>query len=153
MVKGVAPTWGLVTVDELYKHLQLIQAVVSRLAQNSFALKGWAVTLVSAVLVLAATKGLEPRFILVALLPAFLFWGLDGYYLHQERLFRKWYDAVRLGKAPADAGPFSMTTSPVRGDAPGWWRTCWSATIGWLYGFLVVLIILTSLLASTIKTG
>jgi hypothetical protein len=30
------------------KHLEMIQAVISRLANNSFLLKGWSITLVSA---------------------------------------------------------------------------------------------------------
>jgi len=37
-------------------HLEMIQAVVARLAQNSFALKGWSVTLVAACLALGAKE-------------------------------------------------------------------------------------------------
>ena len=40
--------------DTEQKHLELIQGVITRLAQNSFLLKGWSVTLVAAILTLAS---------------------------------------------------------------------------------------------------
>ncbi len=45
--------------DHLPKHLELIQAVVDRHARSSFLLKGWSVTLVSAI-VLLAVRSQEP---------------------------------------------------------------------------------------------
>lgn len=120
------------------KHLELIQSVVTRMAQNSFALKGWAVTLVVAILALGAKE--SAKFLLVALLPAVIFWGLDGYYLRQERLFRRLYDAVR--KASGSEGDlFSMDTSAYEQDVRGWLRTCWSTTIAWYYGPMVMAIL------------
>ena len=62
------------------KNLELIQSVIDRMGRNSFAYKGWAVTLVSAIFALAAKEG-NPQYLLIALLPSFAFWGLDGYYL------------------------------------------------------------------------
>jgi len=97
--------------EKLIKHLEMIQGVVNRLAGNSFAMKGWSVTLVSALIAIAVDKS-DGRFAFAALLPATAFWILDGYFLWQERLFRKLYDAVRLGqrKNPEDA--FSMNVAP-----------------------------------------
>ncbi len=92
------------------KHLEMIQVVINRMANNSFLLKGWSVTLTAALFALAA-KGSNPVFILLAWVPALMFWGLDGYYLRQERLFRKIYDKVR--KIKDDSGiDFSMDTRP-----------------------------------------
>ena len=75
-------------------HLAMIQGVVTRLGQNSFLLKGWSVLLVSALLALGAASS-EELVLLVAFLPVLAFWGLDGYFLWQERLFRALYDYVR----------------------------------------------------------
>ena len=36
------------------KHLELIQGIINRMASNSFALKGWAVTLVAGIFALAS---------------------------------------------------------------------------------------------------
>ena len=77
------------------KHLEMIQGIVNRLAQNSFQLKGWSVILVSAMFALAANNT-NNIFIYLAYFPAFAFWILDGYFLWQERLYRKLYDHVRI---------------------------------------------------------
>ena len=75
-------------------HLQLLQGVVSRLASNSFLIKGWSVTLISALFALAAAKA-DPLFVYLAYFPSLSFWALDAYFLRQERLFRKLHDHVR----------------------------------------------------------
>jgi len=145
------------------KHLELIQGVVTRHQQNSFASRGWVVTLLAAVLALSA-KEANPLHFLVALIPTVVFWGLDGYYLRQERLFRKLYDNVRT--IPADElenNPFSMDTLPytfrqfaenmpaAATQVATWCRTCWSKTIGWLYGSLVATILAAFLLAFALR--
>jgi hypothetical protein len=43
-------------MDKKISHLQMLQAVITRMAGNSFLLKGWSVTLVSAPFALAAAK-------------------------------------------------------------------------------------------------
>jgi hypothetical protein len=64
------------------------------MAGNSFALKGWAVTLVAGIFALAS-KDTDKMYFLIAYVPILVFWGLDTYYLLQERLFRSLYDKVR----------------------------------------------------------
>ena len=104
-------------MDAKLKHLELIQGVVNRLAADSFRIKGWAVVLVGALLVLVVR---EDRAALAAIgfIPVALFWGLDAYFLRQERLFRALYDHVRL--LPPDEIDFSMDVSRA---ADGWTRT------------------------------
>lgn len=83
------------------KHLEIMQGVITRMAENSRSCKVWCVTLVSAVLVLVARTG-EPQHALIALAPAVLFYVLDAYYLMLERRFRNSYsnfvDRLRLGQ-------------------------------------------------------
>ncbi len=81
-------------MDAKYKHLEFIQGVINRLATDSFRIKGWAVVLVSALLVLFARED-RGGFVCIGFVPVFVFWGLDGYFLWQERLFRDLYDYVR----------------------------------------------------------
>ena len=73
------------------KHLEIMQGVISRMAENSRSCKLWCVTLVAAVLVLVARTG-EPLHALIALVPTGLLLLLDAYYLALERAFRKSYD-------------------------------------------------------------
>ena len=101
-------------------HLKMIQGVVNRLSNNSFLLKGWSVILVSAFFALA-TGGTQIYFVYLAYFPAVAFWVLDGYFLHQERLFRKLYDHVR--ERDDEAIDFSMDTSDMKVDS--WFRVMW----------------------------
>jgi len=81
-------------MENKQKHLEMIQNVITRMANNSFMLKGWAVTLVAGIFALAS-KDANKVFFLIAYVPIVTFWGLDAYYLRQERLYRKLYDDVR----------------------------------------------------------
>ena len=105
-------------MDHKHKHLELIQGVVNRLSTNSFLLKGWSVVLVSALFALSAADS-RAAFVFLAYIPAFVFWGLDGFFLWQEQLYRKLYDHVRvLMNEDVD---FSMNTMPFRtNDGPTW---------------------------------
>ena len=98
-------------MDKRIKHLELIQGVINRLATDSFRMKGWTVILVSALLVLLAREG-RVEFTWIGIVPVLVFWGLDGYFLRQERLFRDLYDHVRhLNEEDID---FSMNIGMFR---------------------------------------
>jgi hypothetical protein len=108
------------------------------MAGNSFLLKGWSVTLVSALFALAAA-GANIRFVFLAYLPALGFWVLDGYFLHQEWLFRGLYDQVR-GQNDTD---FSMKTAAIKGK--GWVSAWHSKTLLWFHGAVLTAISTTLL--------
>ena len=82
------------------KHLEIMQGVITRMAENSRSCKVWCVTLVVATLVLVARTG-EPRHALIALAPAALLYVLDAYYVMLEKRFRNSYnnfvDKVQVG--------------------------------------------------------
>jgi len=61
------------------------------MASNSSSSKAWCITLVSAVLVIVADKG-KPNYAWIALIPTFLFFVLDAYYLGLEKGFRDSYN-------------------------------------------------------------
>ncbi len=113
-------------MDRKLKHLEFIQGVINRLSTNSFLLKGWSVVLVAALFALAANSA-NLNFILLAYIPAVIFWGLDGYFLWQERLYRGLYDQVR-GKEP-DEIDFSMDTKDVLDEDDGWIWAVFSKTL------------------------
>ena len=80
--------------DYKLKHLEMLQAIVERMAANSFHVKGWSVAVVTALLALGLSKG-SYLFANLAFFPLLLFWALDGYYLSLEKGFRDVYDRVR----------------------------------------------------------
>lgn len=89
------------------KHMEMIQGIITRMANNSFALKGWSVTLVSALFALSG-KDANLIYSLVAFIPIIVFWFLDSYYLSQERKYRNLYNIVR--KLNDDQVDFNMDT-------------------------------------------
>ena len=125
-------------MERKLKHLEMIQGVVNRLASNSFRIKGWTVVIVPALIaVLALEDKIESAHI--AFVPVLLFWGLDGYFLWQERLFRTLFDHVR--SMDESAIDFSMDTSSLRSDRKRTWLgATFSITLLLFYAALVIAI-------------
>ena len=118
------------------KHLEFIQGVVNRLAADSFRMKGWSVALAAALFVLLARGG-DPKFAPVALVPVVIFWGLDGYFLWQERLFRALYDHVRV--LEENEIDFSMNVGKFRQDWT-WRAATFSRTLISFYGAVLLMV-------------
>ena len=94
--------------DHEIKHMEFIQSGINRFASNSFQMKGWMLTIVSALLGFFVNSG-NTKFALVAILPVVVFWVLDAYYLQLERKFRGIYnDVVNPEKAKKPVGLFEM---------------------------------------------
>lgn len=138
-------------MEKKLKHLEMIQGVINRMAHCSFLLKGWSVILVSGLFALAA-KDSNILFIYLAYLPVIVFWILDGYYLFQERLFRKLYGHVRkLEEADID---FEMNATQFKGeDRATWIESIMSKTMFLFHGILVLTIIIIMFVCITIKGG
>ena len=68
------------------KHLEFIQAAISRMATNSFLFKGWAITIAAALSAFGAVET-KAALLTIALVSTTMFWALDGYYLWLERGF------------------------------------------------------------------
>lgn len=125
-----------------HKHLEFIQASISRMSGNLFLLKGWSITLIAALFALAA-KDTNKAYIVVAYFPLFIFWFLDGYFLSMERRFRSLYEHVRqLKEGDID---FSMNTEPYKNDPHNLWVTALlSRTLVTYYVGLALVMILLS---------
>lgn len=132
------------------KHLEFIQNVINRMANNSFLLKGWSVVLISALFALSA-KDTNPFFIYLAYFPCAIFWSLDGYFLRQERMYRKLYDEVRA-KKQEDIN-FDLNASKFSGAVESWSATCFSITLRMFHGsiFGVIVLIMIILIATGSK--
>ena len=119
-------------MENKYKHLDYIQGVITRMSSNSFALKGWAVTLIAGIFVLAG-KDTDKMYFLVAYIPILVFWGLDAFYLLQERLYRSLYNKVRnMNESEID---FSMNAhlEEFKTEKNTWLSCMFSKTEFWFY--------------------
>lgn len=133
----------IMTEAEKLKHLEFIQNVITRMNTNSFQIKGWAVTLVSATLALYASTKID-CFILIGIFPSLIFWFLDSYYLMQERKFRGLYnDVAGVSEKPLELNPFAMRPDLYVGGKYCYCNVFWSRTIWRLY--LPVIVMLTGI--------
>jgi len=134
--------------EDVSKHLEFIQGVITRMAGNSFVVKGWSITIAVALFALAA-RDCNPVFAILAVFPGMSFWGLDAYYLRQERLFRRLYDDVR--RSPGDANHtvdrFSLSIDKYKSEVSGWFYTLWCLPVIGLHGVVLagVLVVFTVL--------
>ena len=96
-------TFGLGT-PAVQSHLEMLQGVIQRMAENSRSCKLWSITALSAVLFLAARTGV-PWYTLIALVPLSLFFLLDVYYLSLERRFRGSYQCILKKLRKGSYGP------------------------------------------------
>jgi len=105
-------------MENKLKHLEFIQGAINRMAGNLFFLRGWTITLITALLALLV-KGTNPDYIFIVYFLVVIFWILDGYFLSQERLFRDLYNYVRtLDEKDID---FSMNTDEYKKDKKNSW--------------------------------
>lgn len=125
-------------MDKKIAHLGFIQGVITRMGTNSFLLKGWSVTLVAAMFALAV-KDADKRFMIISYFPVFVFWGLDAFFLHQEKLYRKLYEQVANDAVSSDA--FSLDTTIVRNQAPSMPEVMFSKTLLPFHGAIVFIIL------------
>lgn len=116
--------------------------IITRLASNSFQLKGWSVVLTSAIMAVSA-KDAETSFVALAYFPAIVFWLLDGYYLWQERIFRLLYGDVAA--TAIESINFSMKPPENHGET--WSSAVFSKTVI-SFHMVIILSILTVMLTS-----
>jgi len=125
------------------KHLEFLQAAISRMAANLFLLKGWSITLIIALFALSA-KDANKLYIILAYYPLLVFWVLDGYFLALERRFRALYDHVRI--LSEDQIDFSMDTRPFADEHRNTWLgSLLSRTLLIYYGTLAVVMLVMML--------
>ncbi len=125
------------------KHLEMTQGIVNRMAGNSFLLKGWSVTLISALFALAA-KDSNQLFLYLAYFPCVAFWSLDGYFLWQERMYRKLYQEV--AKKSEEAIDFDMNATKFKDEVEPWLSVCFSTTLKLFHGIIFGVIVLIMLI-------
>ena len=119
------------------KHLGMIQAVISRLAGNSAAMKRYCLVLVA--VGIGAFKALNQPLAIPALaFMVIVFWLLDARYLQQEIWFRAVHDEVR--EEPPEQRP-NFRLSPPR-DKASLCRGLFSWSTACLYPLLVALLLL-----------
>jgi hypothetical protein len=120
-------------MERKLKHLEFIQAAISRMATNSFLFKGWAITIAAAISAFATIET-KPSLLVIAVISTAMFWALDGYYLWLERGFIHLHNQV-AAKDESEID-FSMRIDHTHAFRR-WWKTCWRPHLWVFYGTII----------------
>lgn len=130
--------------DATIKYLEFLQNVIKRMSDNLVHTHTWCLTLLAAIWAFIY-KGTLPFLpcLLSTSIVIIIFWGLAGFYLRYERIFRKMYDKVvaENHKSPISDITytlFEMTPKKEDRDAvPCVFCMMFSKTLSWLYLLLI----------------
>lgn len=127
--------------EDRRKHLEFIQAVVTRMSAASSSAKGWLLPVATATYGFALIQN-SRAVTMLGLAAVVLFMFLDANYLRQERAYRRLYDTVARGTRAVSE--FSLDPSEANDPIPapaGWservktvvglWVPTWSVWASW----------------------
>lgn len=137
------------TDEAMLREFELIQEVIERQANNSFRIKGWTVTLVVVALIFR-TNDFQ---LFGAFIPLIGFWGLDAYFLRQEKQYRLLYDWVRENRPETDDRRFDLDASRFESRVDGVFSTMASPTLLAFYGSIGVLLALYAYVVFQVNGG
>lgn len=98
--------------DYVQKELDQLQAIISRMAANSFQCKGWAIGIVSIIIAIGKDSFMLSGYkVLVLLVPILVFWYLDAFFLYTEQMYRDLFNDVVKKRFNAAEGSSSSDWS------------------------------------------
>jgi hypothetical protein len=116
--------------DFMIKELEIIQGIINRMANNSFLIKGWTITLVVVTLLLKGNK----YHTFIAFIPILVFWFLDAYFLRLERLYRRLYNWVKDNRLKTKDFLLDLNYKRFEKEEQSILRIMFSITLGLFYG-------------------
>lgn len=106
---------------------------------NSFLIKGWTITLVSALFALAAKES-NLKFAIISYIVIPVFWILDGFYISQEKQYRKLYEEITV--LEEEKINFTMDASIYNSVDSTWLNGIFSKTLIPFYGISILITLL-----------
>lgn len=131
-----------IDTEVLHKEIDLIQACITRMAQNSFLIKGWAISIVAVVLALADKAINASLLSVILLIPLISFWYLDAFFLRTERMYRQMYAWVlEKRKNGEDDLLYDLNPSRFKDKVDSRLNIMWSETLRCFYGVPALIVI------------
>lgn len=96
------------------------------------------VTLIAGIFALS-NKDADKMYFLIVYIPVLVFWGLDAYYLWQERLYRTLYNTVRIKDESQIDFDMNTTLSELKSEKTAYCNCLFSPIELWFYLPLAVL--------------
>ena len=135
------------TEEDDRHYISLLQENINRMASNSANCKTWLVTILAALLALQVSLQELQGILWIALIPAILFYILDGYYLGLERRFIKIEgNFVEHEKTDEVLSSYlyNFNTKAIMSDRTATWQAMWSASTCPFYITVILIIVVVS---------
>ena len=119
-----------IKMEELHKELDLIQGCITRMAQNSFMIKGWFIAIIAGIFALLFVENNQIALI-ISLVITGLFWYLDAFFLKTERIYRSIYSWVLKERKKGnrtnqyELNPMKFPVSGCSTMQVAWSKTLW----------------------------
>lgn len=136
----------------LEKEIDLIQGCINRMAQNSFLIKGWLVSLIAVILGLLPEKFDLKILGILSILITVCFWYLDGFFLNTETLYRWKYNWVIKERVNSDEFYYDLDPHNEKmwlkdedgneKKPPSILKSIFSKTLRRLYGMILLTILI-----------
>jgi len=128
--------------EDFRLYINLIEEIIKRMAKNAFIIKGWAITVISALLTLGTSLSCDLSVLIIIIVVDGAFCFLDCFYLRQERLYRNLYShVVKCSKDENEQIDYYNLNASLYGDKrTRYINVICSKSILPLYGMLVILI-------------
>ena len=132
-----------IKVDELHKEIDLIQNCITRMANNSFLLKGWLVSIIAVIIALSPEDYNKMMVLFTVTMVTLSFWYLDAFFLRTEKMYRKMYTWV-LEERKNGSRELQYDLNPHRfsSEVECIWKVIFSKTLRAFYGIVLVVIII-----------
>jgi hypothetical protein len=131
--------------EDKRKHLDYLQAIITRMNTNSFQLKNMAIVILTAMFAIFAAT---PKVFLLFFtgFPLIVFWFLDAYYLQQERKFRAMYKDVSGLTNQFEIKTYDMPIEKYSGNGCSFIESFISKTIFLFYVSLLLIVVVIAVI-------
>lgn len=133
----------------LHKEIDLIQSCITRMANNSFIIKGWLISLVVVVLALVGEKVSLDLLCFILIVPIFSFWYLDAFFLQTEKKYRLMYEWVIEKRLESDKHLYDLNPKRFDKKIDSILKVMFSKTL-WVFYFIPGLVVIALLVIEKI---
>lgn len=128
--------------ETLLKEIDLIQSCINRMADNSFLLKGWTVTILVGVLALFGESRNLYTVSVILLIAILNFWYLDAFFLRAEKMYRELYNWVIGNRMNTLENAFDLNPNRYADEVDTQIQVMFSKTLKSFYGVMTLVLFL-----------
>ncbi len=123
-------TTNRIPTEVIHKEIDLIESCITRMAQNSFLIKGWYITLLAAVIALFPKSENVTIIVYIISIISVAFWWLNAFFLYTERKYRDFYEhVIAIRQEGNNKKLYSLKLTNYTLQYKSYWKSLFGKTI------------------------